>query len=216
MRRLFACNVNNVQMPRARTPARDTYHHGDLRRALITATVALLADGHPEPSLREVAKRARVSMGAPYHHFSSKDALLAAVGCEGFAALEAALAEAVTGRTPAERLRRRCMTYVRFAAAHPDHYRMMFRSSLMHEPTSQLRAVAAAAFGRLVAAIAEVRADLPGAVVHELALMTWSMAHGLVQLWNDGVLAEEEGGLERLATSYARRTLDLVEHAQTS
>ncbi|MDX2088868.1 MAG: TetR/AcrR family transcriptional regulator [Kofleriaceae bacterium] len=194
---------------------RTTYHHGDLRRALIDAAVALLAEGNADPSLREVAKRARVSVGAPYHHFSSKDALLATVACEGFEALEATLAQTAGGRSPSERLRRRCTTYVEFAAAHPDHYRVMFRSSLMREPTSPLRQVAAAAFGRLEAAIAEVREDLASPVIHQLALMTWSMAHGLVQLWNDGVLAEEPGGLKRLATSYARRALELVEHANS-
>src|SRR3989344_4605919 len=68
--------MNSAEIPRA------TYHHGDLRTALVSAAEGLLASG-ATLSLRAVAKAAGVSHAAPYHHFANLDALLAAVGPRG-------------------------------------------------------------------------------------------------------------------------------------
>ncbi len=69
------------------------YHHGDLRRALVAAARALLEESGPEAlSLRDVARRVGVSHNAPYRHFPTKQALLAAVAAEEFAALSARMA----------------------------------------------------------------------------------------------------------------------------
>ena len=85
-----------------------TYHHGDLRHALIEATESLLAEKGPEGfSLREVARRAGVSAAAPAHHFGDASGLLTAVATVGFDGLAAALreGEARGGRDPRRRLR---------------------------------------------------------------------------------------------------------------
>ncbi len=66
------------------------YHHGDLRQALIETAVKTIAKhGIASLSLRELAARAGVSPGAPYHHFSSRSELLASIAEDGFARLEA-------------------------------------------------------------------------------------------------------------------------------
>src|SRR6202022_1928118 len=66
-----------------RAPAPKPYHHGDLRRVLIEAALQLVADGGPDAvSVREAARRAGVSPGAPFRHFPSRDALISAVAEE--------------------------------------------------------------------------------------------------------------------------------------
>src|SRR5688572_4310334 len=104
----------------------DSYHHGDLRRALVEATEALLAEKGPEAfSLREVARRAGVSPAAPAHHFGDAGGLLAAVATAGFDGLAAALTagEAKGGADPRRRLREQGVAYVEFALGHPGRFR---------------------------------------------------------------------------------------------
>jgi AcrR family transcriptional regulator len=115
-----------------RPPRKSAYHHGDLRTALIRSAAALVNDrGLAGVSLREVARRAGVSHAAPYHHFSSKESLLAALAAEGFADLDAALARAESraGADPRARLEALGVAYVRFALAKPEMFRAMFRAS---------------------------------------------------------------------------------------
>src|SRR6201994_3346863 len=71
---------------------RDTYHHGDLKRALTDAALRLVQEKGPKGfTLREVARRAGVSAAAPYRHFADKAQLLAAVATLGFVQLHEAL-----------------------------------------------------------------------------------------------------------------------------
>ena len=72
-----------------------TYHHGDLRAALIEAGMALLAEREADTlGLREVARAVGVSATAVYRHFPDKGALLGAMAREGLQRLGAAQAEA--------------------------------------------------------------------------------------------------------------------------
>ena len=60
-------------------PPQKPYHHGDLRRVLIDAALRLAEEGGPAAvSVREAARRAGVSPGAPFRHFPSRDALMMA------------------------------------------------------------------------------------------------------------------------------------------
>src|SRR5688572_922514 len=96
-----------------------SYHHGDLRRELLEATIAIIREGGVDSfSLRDVARRAGVSPAAPYHHFPTKTDLLGAIALEGFAELERAMTQARDGErdaTPPARLRAIGEAYVRFA-----------------------------------------------------------------------------------------------------
>src|SRR5260370_30216493 len=119
--------VKRRRPPSARRRARAA--GGSLRDALVDAAVALIARKGPQGfSLREVARRARVSEAAPYWHFANKEALLAAIAEAGFVALAAAL-EAGRDRIkePRRRLRELRIAYVRFALAHPAPLRLLFR-----------------------------------------------------------------------------------------
>ena len=113
----------------ARVPDPKPYHHGDLRRALIDAALLLVADGGPDAvSVREAARRAGVSPGAPFRHFPSRDALMNAVAEEAQrrfrAEIESALAEAPVG-DPLARFRCLGLAYLRWARRNPTHFEII-------------------------------------------------------------------------------------------
>src|SRR5262245_10989842 len=112
-------------------PARkraDRYHHGDLRRALLqTAVRTIQRHGVDGLTLRGVGGALGVSRTALYRHFTDKAALLAAVAAEGFRMLREQLAHAwEDGGRGLRGFEGMGAAYVRFAVAHPSHYRVMF------------------------------------------------------------------------------------------
>src|SRR5258708_23508137 len=119
--------------PRRRAaPARAPrpYHHGDLRRVLIDSALQLVGEGGADAvSVREAARRAGVSPGAPFRHFPSRDALMNAVAEEAQrrfrAEIEAALAEAPAG-DPLGRFRCFGIAYLRLAMRNPNHFEIIF------------------------------------------------------------------------------------------
>jgi AcrR family transcriptional regulator len=145
---------------RTTTGSRSSYHHGDLRRALLDTALRLIAEeGSSSFTLREVARRAGVSHAAPYRHFANKTALLAAVAEEGFRTLRTRLLEAGT-RLPAEplaRLQTLGVEYVRFAVEHPSHFRVMFGPDII-DPTASppVHKVSPGTFSLRIEAIAVV------------------------------------------------------------
>ncbi|WP_342712367.1 TetR/AcrR family transcriptional regulator [Bradyrhizobium sp. B124] len=112
-----------------RAPAAKPYHHGDLRRVLIDAAMQLVGEGGPEAvSVREAARRAGVSPGAPFRHFPSRDALMNAVAEEAQrrfrAEIETALADAPSG-DPLGRFRCLGIAYLRWAMKNPTHFEII-------------------------------------------------------------------------------------------
>src|SRR3979409_210588 len=112
-----------------RAAAPKPYHHGDLRRVLIDAALHLVGGGGPDAvSVREAARRAGVSPGAPFRHFPSRDALMQAVAEEAQrrfrAEIEAALSEAPAG-DPLARFRSQGLSYVRWAMRNPTHFEIL-------------------------------------------------------------------------------------------
>jgi AcrR family transcriptional regulator len=111
-----------------------TYHHGNLRPALIEAAVELARTGGPDGVvLREVARKTGVSHNAAYRHFADREELLAEVAAVGMAELEQAMrARIATVRTrdPEKRARRRLhevgRAYVLFALAEPGMFEVAF------------------------------------------------------------------------------------------
>lgn len=168
---------------RAKTPARP-YHHGNLRASLLDAAEAVLAArGVQGLTLRDVAREAGVSHGAPYHHFASLNGLLAAVAQRGFETLAEALGAAVAVPDTRERLLRIAQTYVACARAQPERFRLMFGPLLATKAEHPALAQAAGrAFGIVLdAAVAHDPAH--GA---DLAMAGWSLSHGLSHLLIDG------------------------------
>src|ERR1700678_4666625 len=104
------------------------YHHGDLRRALVQASLAIVGEEQDWTfSLREVARRAGVSHNAPYNHFADKRERLVAVASMGFERLRERMLLAIAGvKNPKTALVRSGVAYVEFGLQNPAHYRLMF------------------------------------------------------------------------------------------
>ena len=105
------------------------YHHGRLRQALIETAVKTIAQrGVDALSLRELAARAGVSPGAPYHHFPNRSDLLASIAEEGFTRLEAKLIAAhdAAPDDASARLEALGLAYVTFAVSSLGYFRVMF------------------------------------------------------------------------------------------
>jgi AcrR family transcriptional regulator len=176
------------------------YHHGDLRRALIQASIELIAEkGVSALTLRGVARRVGVSHAASHHHFASKTELLAAVAMEGFEALAQAEREAAAATAdPWDRFKAIGRAYLRFAVAHPAHFRVMFGRELVEgsQPPPEEQWVANPASRVLVEVATEAiatRGNADEERVRVAVIAAWSLVHGLAMLWLDGPLRQLSG-----------------------
>ncbi len=165
-----------------------TYHHGDLRRALLDAAASAIEEsGVTALSLRDLARRAGVSHAAPAHHFGDKRGLLTALAAEGFDRLSAALREtrAATGS-----FLELGVTYVRFATTHRAHFEVMWRPDLYHADDPDLVAARSRSSDALYSAVTDL-SDGPGAAdTRQAGLAAWSLAHGYATLWLSGSLPD--------------------------
>lgn len=178
---------------RRKTADKPRYHHGDLRRALLDASLALISEeGFGALSLREVARRAGVTHAAPYRHFADKEALLAAVAEEGLRAMTLRMKERMARETTPERRLCACgVAYVLYALENPSHFRVMFGPHFTKPPDMASADEELNSFGLLMGTITEgQRAGVfrEGAP-QTLALLCWSLVHGLASLLVDGQLA---------------------------
>lgn len=189
----------------------------DLREQVLTASLALIEEqGVAGLSLREVARRAGVSHQAPYHHFGSKDTLVAELVARGFTRL-AEMLEAAEGTrgTPGRRLRLAARAYVDFARTNPAAFRIMFRPELAD--LSACPSAGAAGRRAYSVLVRLVEANFGGARVSRERLeaitsMEWSMVHGLSTLLLDGSLGRRERSAHA-TEALIERTLDLFARA---
>src|SRR5579864_5463927 len=108
-------------------PSKPTYHHGDLRSALVRAAMDLLEEsGETALSLRAVARRAGVSPAAPYRHYADREALVSAVAALGYRELAERLGAAHPYPSTPEQLTSVAVAYVQFALERPALFRIMF------------------------------------------------------------------------------------------
>jgi AcrR family transcriptional regulator len=178
-----------------------SYHHGDLRTALIQAATAIVRErGIDGFSLREATRRAGVSPAAPQHHFGDARGLLTALATEGFRMLGDALAAADSNASDRDgRIRAQGRAYVAFALDHPAEFDTMWRCARIDTGDAAYAAAAARAFGLLKAAVAgtpfadgERPAASPHAAPDPKAIACWSLVHGLARLALDGALGPAE------------------------
>ena len=169
------------------------YHHGDLKRSLVEAALALVSEKQDwDFSLREVARRAGVSHNAPYNHFADKRDLLAAVAAAGYEALRVRLlAAAADADAPEAALVATGVAYVRFGAENPAHYRLMFGAALVTAEGPPAVVSAAAAGAEAVLGEVILRGAREGrfaaspdhrAAIDLAVLSAWSLVHGLTML----------------------------------
>jgi AcrR family transcriptional regulator len=184
-------------MAKSRRPeSRSSYHHGNLRAALLSAGMRLLRKNGPTAlSLRGVARAAGVSQTAPYKHFSDKAALLAALAEEGFRELSGRFETAAEGvGEPRNRLQRIGQAYVQFALDDPSLYQLMFSAELsdVRKPQANLIAAGQRTYGVLEHAVAAV---LPASDEIRVACVSaWSLVHGLSLLLLHGRIEVDKRG----------------------
>ncbi|MCU0649256.1 MAG: TetR/AcrR family transcriptional regulator [Gemmatimonadaceae bacterium] len=168
-------------------PPRRAYHHGDLRTALIAAADAIVREQGLEGfSLREAARRAGVSPGAPAHHFGSVKGLLTEVALLGYDELARYLAPPLEDTTESAEgtVRRMAHGYVRFALDHPGHFRLMFRSDAVDRDDPRYGDVSARALNGLAAAACAF--DKASGQTEGRIFGTWAAIHGMAHLILEG------------------------------
>jgi AcrR family transcriptional regulator len=199
--------IEMLEKPRRKRPL--SYHHGDLRDALIRAARRILEKhGLTDLSLRQVARAVGVSPAAPYHHFGDKQALLNAVATQGFAALTSEMLARMAKETdPAARLDASGIGYVVFAVENPALFRLMFGSD-SEEMAADAPLIEARkkAYGVLQAA---ARDTSPEGIANPLVcLRLWALVHGIAKLIVEHCIRPSDYGLtssEALVTRLLRR-----------
>jgi AcrR family transcriptional regulator len=167
-----------------------SYHHGDLRRALLGAAAQVVAgQGVAGLSLRAVARRAGVSHAAPAHHFADKAALLGALVAEGHQELARSIERSLQSAGPGPRARLAALARgsFRFATRRPELFRIMFRPELVEPTDPILRASVAASDQHLRGVVAECVAAgmLEAARAEAFQLGASALIHGLSAAWID-------------------------------
>ncbi|HJQ06262.1 MAG TPA: TetR/AcrR family transcriptional regulator [Nocardioides sp.] len=160
--------------------ARSSYHHGDLRAALISSAMDMLERGEPF-SIRAVARETGVSATAPYRHFPDREALESALAAEGLRNLKEDLVRGRSMPATPEELAEFGVAYVEFALRRPALFRLMFGNECNTDDEDRVRA-AADVHALLADAITGVFPDAPPL---DLALGGWGIVHGLAFLYLD-------------------------------
>lgn len=209
------------------TTTKDTYHHGDLKRALMDGALAVIAEnGVAGLSLRQVAAEIGVSHAAPYHHFADKAALLQALATDGMRRMDErmAAAEEAAGDDPVDRLVAIGMAYVLFADERPDYYAALTAPELAapaSAPPAPDSQPEGGTWERLVRAIVvcQQAGRLPAGDPVVLAVTMWSLVHGLAELWQGGPLRympQGSQGLEPLARAVLGAAVGSMQAAAAS
>lgn len=169
-----------------------SYHHGNLRAALLAAALDILEeDGLNALSLRKVAAKARVSHAAPAHHFPHLKSLLTALAVIAFERFAASMQTARAGAPadPGAQIRAAADGYLAFAKANPALFRLMFSESQLDWSDLTLRQASELSFRHLQEITAPFAAQLGLKTPEdrqELEKLVWSMAHGFAHLHTDG------------------------------
>jgi AcrR family transcriptional regulator len=180
----------------ARKP-RHSYHHGDLRDALIQAALREAEQGGPEAiSIKALAKILGVSQPAPYRHFADREALLVAVTAEAFRQFNTTLREALATSSRRSKLSRLAQAALVFGLQRSGIYRLMFASQTMAcaAEDSELHIASRESLALVKDAL---DAPVPDFVRERHALQIWAALHGIVMLAQQGLLTGKSINISR-------------------
>lgn len=201
---------NDVQL---QSTGKKTYHHGDLRAALIEATRQLVEEKGPDSfSVSDACRLAGVSTAAPYKHFKDKTEMLVAAVLEGMMRLRANMLAALEGipeKSP-ERITAIGMEYVAFAQNEPGIFRLKFGGFTDRIADPRLEEGGQQSFEVLLVEVAKCL-DEPEVTeeVRRRGFLLWSFVHGLSFILRDPGLAEkgEKFDLHNLLEDVSKRML---------
>ena len=197
-----------------------SYHHGDLRKALLAAGEAELAEKGVEGfTLRGCAKRAGVSHAAPAHHFRDRAGLLSAYAATVFRDMTAQGEARVqaAGNNPYARLKAVGLSYIDFAIQRPGAFRLAFRCEVLDKGSAPLREAGDACFALLAEVVGSLTPPERKDQVFLYSMLAWSVVHGFAHLWLEGNFAQafchhsDEPDVQ--ADILASRILDLLKPA---
>ncbi len=179
-----------------KTEDKHTYHHGNLKQALIEQSLNMLASSSYEAlSLRKLASELGVNQTALYSHFKNKNALLAALAEHGFCQLiEQSHHENKLAHTPDEKLTRFVAYYLNFAQNNSELFKLMFGPlfSHLHPESDTLWAIAEESFALFQEVVNDYLQSVGSDIPDRLATLTvWSFMHGFGHLLIGDRLSEE-------------------------
>ncbi|MGB7447508.1 MAG: TetR/AcrR family transcriptional regulator [Ornithinimicrobium sp.] len=178
------------------------YYAGDLRRDLLDAAlVAATESGPSHVSLRDLARRLGVSHAAPKNHFADKRALFTALAAEAHQGLADSMDDAMRradAEDPVQRLLAAGRAYLHFARQNPGYFTVMWQEDLHDRTDTALLAASERTFGSLLALAGEVTTSprngaLEGQDPVAVALLAWTLVHGLADLSAGGALDDVPG-----------------------
>ncbi|WP_182047599.1 TetR/AcrR family transcriptional regulator [Curtobacterium sp. ME26] len=182
--------------------ARDRYHHGDLRNALLVAAKELIRErGTRGFSVAEAARRAGVSISAPYRHFADRDEMLAAVATAAFTELNDTFAQLPPADSLSELAGQIAGEYVKFADADHARFQAMFASGIDKREHDALLDEATRVQAMLEEALAP---HVPSPEITARAAELWTLAHGVASLSISGSLAHATPEHQHLVIRLAR------------
>lgn len=182
----------------------------ETREALIRAAVALVEEGESAPGLRQIARRAGVSHGAPYRHFASYEDLKVALAERGFQQMmtECVQAQTQASPDPLSRFHAIGIAYLRFAWAHPGWFAAMFEPGTMQEERVQSAQAAVYSLAVMTISSAQRHNLMAAGDPQELAMLAWSGVHGFATLRLGGLvdwLGHDTDDLDALAARFTER-----------
>ena len=194
-----------------------TYHHGDLKAALLSAAREIVEEQGPEAfTLREAARRAGVSHGAPSHHFGDKTGLLTELAIETMSerVSQVEAARDAAGPNPMDQLKACGLAHIAYHIRHPQLESLCWSDTLVKRDNERLLAIVDRMTSGLIATMSAVlgKALLPEKESNPSTLLAISVVNGFAQLVNDRVILKDVPEPERTerALRMASQMLDLV------
>lgn len=168
------------------------YHHGNLRQALVEASLTLIEERGPTGfTLSEAAKTAGVTPAAVYRHFEGREDLIAEAALQGYEMFVDLMEHAYNNGEPTDlaAFEATGRAYLAFARKFPGHYIAMFESGISINRTPELAAAAALANGVLQRAAAGLSQHIPAdrrPPADMFSAHIWALSHGVVELFARG------------------------------